>query len=166
MGHLNRKTCVITTWHFIFFILFTNTTIKPGCYRICMGLLASSAVQIILSFLARKEYFLYCDRSKWWHKSILFQNTDSCTCHTVSTKISGDKLSSWNRLFMVIDPIVKTRMHSSRMRTGRSLTVCCSLFPGGGGGVFLPAGGGGGSLPGPGGVLCLVPGGSPENPPC
>ena len=26
---------------------------------------------------------------------------------------------------------MKTRMHSSRMRTGRSLTVCCSLFPGG-----------------------------------
>ena len=26
-----------------------------------------------------------------------------------------------------------TRMHSSRMRTGRSLTVCCSLLPGGGG---------------------------------
>ena len=24
-------------------------------------------------------------------------------------------------------------MHSSRMRTGRSLTVCCSLLPGGGG---------------------------------
>ena len=24
----------------------------------------------------------------------------------------------------------KTRMHSSRMRTGRSLTVCCSLLPG------------------------------------
>ena len=41
-------------------------------------------------------------------------------------------------------------MHSSRMRTGRSLTVCCSLLPGGGwvwswggcllgGGVVLPA---------------------------
>ena len=26
-----------------------------------------------------------------------------------------------------------TRMHSSRMRTGRSLTVSCSLLPGGGG---------------------------------
>ena len=33
-------------------------------------------------------------------------------------------------------------MHSSRMRTGHSLTVCCSLLPGG-------------DLPGPGGV-CLV----------
>ena len=52
-----------------------------------------------------------------------------------------------------------TRMHSSRMRTGRSLTVCCSLLPGGGvlhaGGVF-PAGGvclvqGVGGLPGRGG---------------
>ena len=28
-------------------------------------------------------------------------------------------------------------MHSSRMRTGRSLTVCCSLHPGGRGGVCL-----------------------------
>ena len=28
-----------------------------------------------------------------------------------------------------------TRMHSSRMRTGRSLTVCRSLLPGGGGGM-------------------------------
>ena len=58
-----------------------------------------------------------------------------------------------------------TRMHSSRMRTGRSLTVCYSLLPGGG---VLPAGGvwgggvsawlGGFSLPGVGGV-CLAPGG-------
>ena len=31
-----------------------------------------------------------------------------------------------------------TRMHSSRMRTGRSLTVCCSLLPGG---CLLPGGG-------------------------
>ena len=72
-------------------------------------------------------------------------------------------------------------MHSSRMRTGRSLTVCCSLLPGGvclvpggGGGFSLPGGSGprgrgsgprgglpgpeGGCLPGPGGVL-LGPGG-------
>ena len=53
-------------------------------------------------------------------------------------------------------------MHSSRMRTGRSLTVCCSMLPGGGG---LPGLGGspcwgvsawsgGGCLPGPeGGAL-------------
>ena len=61
-----------------------------------------------------------------------------------------------------------TRMHSSRMRTGHSLTVCCSLPPGGGsawswGGCLpgprggLPGPGGGFSLPGvllgPGGVL-------------
>ena len=64
-----------------------------------------------------------------------------------------------------------TRMHSSRMRTGRSLTICCSLLPGGGGlsawsrGVCLVWGGspcqvpgglpglGGFSLPGPGGCL-------------
>ena len=80
-----------------------------------------------------------------------------------------------------------TRMHSSRMRTGRSLTVCCSLLPGGvlpglgglhfRGGLpgprgFLPGPKGGspwqGDLPGPGGLPC--PGlGSPwqgEVPPC
>ena len=49
-------------------------------------------------------------------------------------------------------------MHSSRMRTGRSLTVFRSLQPGGGGtwsgGVYLVRGG----VPGPGGVY-LVPGG-------
>ena len=57
-----------------------------------------------------------------------------------------------------------TRMHSSRMRTGRSLTVCCSLLPGGvclvqGGSPCwggLPAGGGGSSLAG---GFCLVRGG-------
>ena len=59
-------------------------------------------------------------------------------------------------------------MHSSRMRTGRSLTVCCSVLPGGvllgpGGGVFLGLGGspwfgggspwsGGGGSPWSGGV--------------
>ena len=63
---------------------------------------------------------------------------------------------------------VKTRMHSSRMRTGRSLTVCCSLLPGevllGPGGGFSLVGGGSpwsrgvllgrrGVLPGPGGCL-------------
>ena len=57
-------------------------------------------------------------------------------------------------------------MHSSRMRTGRSLTICCSVLPGGvclvwgvclvPGGVCLVRGGGvclvlGGCLPGPGG---------------
>ena len=69
-------------------------------------------------------------------------------------------------------------MHSSRMRTGHSLTVCCSLLPGG-----MSAWSGGFSLPGrspcrgvslPGGVsawsrgvslkwggVCLVPGGLP-----
>ena len=55
----------------------------------------------------------------------------------------------------------KTRMHSSRMRTGRSLTVCWRLLTGGvclvwgRGGVPGPRGGG---VPGPGGgVPC--PGG-------
>ena len=43
-------------------------------------------------------------------------------------------------------------MHSSRMRTGRSLTVCWRLLPGG----CLP--GPGGYLPGPGGGVCLVQG--------
>ena len=59
-----------------------------------------------------------------------------------------------------------TRMHSSRMHTSRSLTICCSLLPGGGG--LLPGGSGlggvcsqgcvcsgGGSAPGE----CLLPGG-------
>ena len=52
-------------------------------------------------------------------------------------------------------------MHSSRMRTGRSLTVCCSLLPGGEGGMPGP---GGFSLPGgglPGWGVCLVCGGLP-----
>ena len=43
-------------------------------------------------------------------------------------------------------------MHSSRMHTGRSLTVCCSLLPGG------VSAWSGGCLPGLGGV-CLVWGG-------
>ena len=55
---------------------------------------------------------------------------------------------------------VTTRMHSSRMCTGRSLTVCCSLLPGGG----VPGPGGcawsGGDVPGLGG-WCLVRGGVP-----
>ena len=57
-------------------------------------------------------------------------------------------------------------MHSSRMRTGRSLTVFRSLQPGGvpgpGGGYLVGGGvpGPGGGVPGPGGVY-LVPGGVP-----
>ena len=63
-------------------------------------------------------------------------------------------------------------MHSSRMRTGRSLTVCCSLHPGGGlpaGGVCAWSGGWcawsggfsllGGCLPGPGGWCAWSGGG-------
>ena len=66
----------------------------------------------------------------------------------------------------------RTRMHSSRMRTGRSLTVCWSLLPGGGGGsargggCLLPGGGAafggvcsGGCLLPEGGVVCLGGGG-------
>ena len=68
--------------------------------------------------------------------------------------------------------ISKTRMHSSRMRTGRSLTVCCSLLPGGGvpglGGVVCSGGVcsqgvclvWGGAWSGGGGGVCLLPGGS------
>ena len=46
---------------------------------------------------------------------------------------------------------IETRMHSSRMRTGRSLTVCCSLLPRGevsmvGGGAGSPWSWGGFSL--------------------
>ena len=47
----------------------------------------------------------------------------------------------------------KTRMHSSRMRTSRSLTVCWHLLPGGV--VCLVRGG----LPGLGGVSAWSPGG-------
>ena len=67
------------------------------------------------------------------------------------------------------------RMHSSRMRTGRSLTVCCSLLSGRGDVCLVPGGVSAwswGGLPGPGGVsawsggwVCLVPGGLPEDPP-
>ena len=53
-------------------------------------------------------------------------------------------------------------MHSSRKRTGRSVTVCCSLLRGGGG-FSLPGPGGGFSLPGPeggsGGFSLPGPGG-------
>ena len=52
-------------------------------------------------------------------------------------------------------------MHSSRMRTGRSLTVCYSYLPGGGGVCLVPGGfslAGGFSLPGGGGGVCLVRG--------
>ena len=54
--------------------------------------------------------------------------------------------------------LILTRMHSSRMRTGRSLTVCWSLLPGGvcSGGVSAQG------VSAPGGVCsrgCLLPGG-------
>ena len=52
-----------------------------------------------------------------------------------------------------------TRMHSSRMRTGRSLTVCWRLLPGGG--CLLPGGVGGSGLGGvcSGGGVWSGPGG-------
>ena len=37
----------------------------------------------------------------------------------------------WDRLGFYVNKLI-TRMHSSRMHTGRSLTVCRSLLPGGG----------------------------------
>ena len=51
---------------------------------------------------------------------------------------------------VLLGKLNKTRMHSSRMRTGRSLTVCWSLLPKGGL-VWVGSGPGG---------LCLVQGGS------
>ena len=41
----------------------------------------------------------------------------------------------------------QTRMHSSRMRTGRSLTVCRGGVSAPGGGLCLLRGGGGGGIP-------------------
>ena len=74
-----------------------------------------------------------------------------------------------------VQPHQRTRMHSSRMRTGRSLTVCCSPLPGGGG-LPVPGGrsawsqGGFSLVTGEGsacsGGVCLVRGGSPETPLC
>ena len=69
--------------------------------------------------------------------------------------------------------LLETRMHSSRMRTSCSLTVCCSLLPGGGllRGVCLVWGGAWsgvcllwGGVSAPGGCLvggCLLPVGIP-----
>ena len=54
-----------------------------------------------------------------------------------------------------ISRLIKTRMHSSRMRTGRSLTVCGRLLPRGvawSGGSSAPGGPSApGGAPGPGG---------------
>ena len=79
------------------------------------------------------------------------------SCHCDATDHLLEKSASGSQ----VENIIRTRMHSSRMRTGRSLTVCCSLFPMG---VWGLPGLGGGVLPGPGGVclvrgVCLVLGG-------
>ena len=61
------------------------------------------------------------------------------------------------------DPIRWTRMHSSRIRTGRSLTVCRSLLPGGGcllWGVSAPGG-----VSAPRGWSASVHAGIPHTPP-
>ena len=81
------------------------------------------------------------------------------------------QIKEWALLYQTLLKCQWTRMHSSRMHTGRSLTVCCSLLPAGGesawsgGGVCLIQGGlpcwGGlvwGGLPGPRGLP--GPGGS------
>ena len=69
--------------------------------------------------------------------------------------------SSKQRIFSVGVLTNLTRMHSSRMRTGRALTVSRGgggCLPGRGGGACLP--GGGGCLPGRGGCACLEGGGA------
>ena len=73
----------------------------------------------------------------------------------IVTPPSGPYLFHQMFLVQIISP---TRMHSSRMGTGRSLTVCWRLLPGGGGGV--PGWGGVCSWGGAwSGVVCLVQGG-------
>ena len=84
--------------------------------------------------------------------SELFQS--SCqSAETVATYVDT------TLLILIITVTLLTRMHSSRMRTGHSLTVCWSLLPGGGGsgpggclvwGESAPRGvwSGGGQLPG------------------
>ena len=63
------------------------------------------------------------------------------TFPNVISDISDNSRVKSNRKFH------KTGMHSSRMRTGRSWTVCWSQHPGGGGSARSR------------GVVCLVPGG-------
>ena len=63
------------------------------------------------------------------------------------TETPLDRDSPWQRSLLKetprgqTDACENTRIHSSRMRTGRSLTVCCSLLPGGGGFSLVPGGG-------------------------
>ena len=65
---------------------------------------------------------------------MLNNGRDACPPFNFFSSLS---CSFWQKL-------CETRMHSSRMRTGRSLTVCRSLLPGGGGvcswGVSAPGG--------------------------
>ena len=63
----------------------------------------------------------------------------------------GQYASYWNAfLFGIIfaENYMRTRMHSSRMHTGCSLTICQSLLPGG---VSAPRGSAPGGVSGPGG---------------
>ena len=71
-------------------------------------------------------------------------------------KFAAKSFKSDTKKLEISQHILRTRMHSSRMRTGRSLTVCRSLLPGGG--VSAPVGvcSGGGLLLGG----CPLPGGS------
>ena len=125
-------------------------------------------------------------------------NSPESSCAYLAVILSANELnplwaSSTVRLLTGTD-MITIRMHSNRMRTSCSLTVCCSLLPGGvlpcGGfslaGGFSPAGGspwqgeggslwqggspwqGGFSLAGAGGLLHSLPckGGSYWRPPC
>ena len=102
------------------------------------------------------------------HKFCL--NKPSATT-SASTYFYAIHSSWWWTATLATIHCVKIRMHSSRMRTGRSLTVLCrSLLPGGGGCLLREGGGGcllhgglllGGVYSGGGGLLLggLLPGG-------
>ena len=61
---------------------------------------------------------------------------------TTSTRFWHSTVHSFTFwLIFFTEEKTRTRMHSSRMRTGRSLTVCRSLLPGGGGRGCVCSGG-------------------------
>ena len=82
--------------------------------------------------------------------------------HIISKYFSSERnVSGW---YQCLGSSVTTRMHSSRMRTGRSLTVCWRLLPGGGAwswGVPGPGGRGVSALGGVPGLVGSTPGGVP-----
>ena len=79
--------------------------------------------------------------------SMVFQNS---MCHS-SWVAAIIKENIRVHFFVQCELVINlTRMHSSRMRTGRSLTVCRSLLPGGGlllGGLLLGGSAWGGGYP-------------------